>query len=301
MASTASTALARWSRALIAKIDASAQLEALGDKVSSAIQPNVPPGLVRDLLSGTPLGHPAHPLCTDMVIGAWTSAFFLDCVPTATNRRAARFLVGTGLLCALPTVATGLSDVADTAGASRRIGMAHALTNLTGTALYYGSWRARRRGHDVTGIAWGMAGTTVVTLGAYLGGHLSFRRGIGVDNTVFDHTPHTVSVAYHDVDEGRVIGVDVEGVRVAVARHDGKVRALVARCSHRGGPLDEGQIVVDDCLECPWHGSRFSLGDGAVVRGPAVAPQPVVEVVVQTYPTTSDTPAPEDVVTPLRA
>jgi nitrite reductase/ring-hydroxylating ferredoxin subunit/uncharacterized membrane protein len=300
MASTASTVVARWSRALVAKIDESTALEAIGDKVSSAIQPNVPPGLVRDLLSGTPLGHPAHPIFTDMVIGAWTSAFFLDCVPTAANRRASRFLVGTGLLCALPTVATGLSDVADTAGSSRRIGMAHAITNLAGSALYFGSWRARRRGHDVRGIAWGMAGTTVVTVGAYLGGHLSFRRGIGVDNTVFDHTPHTVTVAHDDVGDEAVIGVDVEGVRVAVARHDGKVRALVARCSHRGGPLDEGPIV-GDCLECPWHGSRFSLGDGAVTRGPAVAPQPVVEVVVQTYPPTSATPAPEDVVTPLRA
>jgi nitrite reductase/ring-hydroxylating ferredoxin subunit/uncharacterized membrane protein len=299
MPPTPSTALARWSRALIAKIDESTALEAIGDRVSSAIQPNFPPGLARDLLSGTPLGHPAHPLCTDMVIGAWTSAFFLDCVPTRANRRAARFLVGTGLLCALPTVAPGLSDVADTAGTSRRIGMAHALTNLAGSALYLGSWRARRRGHDARGIAWGMAGTTVVTVGAYLGGHLSFRRGIGVDNTVFDRVPHSVTVDRDDVAEGAVIGVDVEGVRVAVARHDGRVRALVARCSHRGGPLDEGTIE-GDCLECPWHASRFSLGDGAVVRGPAVAPQPVVDVVVQTYPK-AETPAPEDVVTPLRA
>ena len=300
MTSTASTALARWSRALIAKIEQSPQLERLGAAVGDPIQQRFPPGTVRDLLSGTPIGHPAHPLCTDMVIGAWTSAFFLDCVPTRANRRAARFLVGTGLLCALPTVATGLSDFADTAGPSRRIGTAHALTNLVGSTLYLGSWRARRRGHDGRGIAWGMAGTAVVTLGAYLGGHLSFRRGIGVDNTVFDATPHSVTVAHDDLGEGAVVGVDVDGVRVAVARHDGRARALVARCSHRGGPLDEGTIV-GDCLECPWHASRFSLGDGSVVRGPAVAPQPVVEVVVQTYPDAAQQPAPEDVVTPLRA
>jgi nitrite reductase/ring-hydroxylating ferredoxin subunit/uncharacterized membrane protein len=300
MPTDASTAVARWSRVLLAKIDTSPQLGALGTKVSSVVQSKLPPGPVRDLLSGTPLGHPAHPLCTDMVIGAWTSAFFLDCVPTAANRRAARFLVGTGLLAAVPTVATGLSDVADTVGPSRRVGMAHALTNLTGTALYLVSWRARRAGHDVAGIAWGMAGTTVVTLGAFLGGHLSFRLGVGVDNTAFDHMPHTVSVDNDAVAEGEVIGVDAEDVRVAVARHRGKVRALVARCSHRGGPLDEGHIV-DDCLECPWHGSRFSLGDGQVLRGPAVAPQPVVEVVVQTYPTADERPAPETEVTPLRA
>jgi len=259
-------------------IDGSGALEALGDTVSSAIQPNFPPGLVRDLLSGTPLGHPAHPVLTDVVVGAWTSASLLDCVPTAANRRASRFLVGTGLLCALPTVATGLSDVADTAGPSRRIGMAHALVNLAGTALHLESWRARRRGHHAVGAIWGLAGTTVVAVGAHLGGHLSFRRGIGVDNTVFDPTPATVAIGHDAVGEGEVKGVDVDGVRVAVARHRGRVTAMVARCSHRGGPLDEG-AVVGGCLECPWHRSRFSLDDGSVVRGPAVAPQAIVATV----------------------
>ena len=60
--------------------------------------------------------------------------------------------------------------------------------------------------------------------------------------------------------------------------HHGRVTAMVARCSHRGAPLDEG-AVVDGCLECPWHRSRFSLDDGSVVRGPAVAPQAIVATV----------------------
>ncbi len=34
----------------------------------------------------------------------------------------------------------------------------------------------------------------------------------------------------------------------------------------------------DGCVECPWHGSRFRLADGSVARGPAFAPQPVVDV-----------------------
>jgi nitrite reductase/ring-hydroxylating ferredoxin subunit len=43
-------------------------------------------------------------------------------------------------------------------------------------------------------------------------------------------------------------------------------------CSHAGGPLSEG-TVLGDVVECPWHGSRFCLADGSVVRGPATFPQ----------------------------
>ena len=48
-------------------------------------------------------------------------------------------------------------------------------------------------------------------------------------------------------------------------------------CAHAGGPLDKGTLV-DGCVECPWHGSRFRLADGHVARGPAVYDQPVFEV-----------------------
>ncbi|MDX6230497.1 MAG: hypothetical protein QOI76_3887, partial [Frankiales bacterium] len=44
------------------------------------------------------------------------------------------------------------------------------------------------------------------------------------------------------------------------------------------GPLASGRIHAEggeDCVTCPWHGSTFRLRDGAVVHGPATAPQPV--------------------------
>jgi nitrite reductase/ring-hydroxylating ferredoxin subunit len=43
-----------------------------------------------------------------------------------------------------------------------------------------------------------------------------------------------------------------------------------------GGPLAEGGLV-DECLECPWHGSRFRLTDGSVRRGPSAYRQPYLE------------------------
>jgi nitrite reductase/ring-hydroxylating ferredoxin subunit len=50
-----------------------------------------------------------------------------------------------------------------------------------------------------------------------------------------------------------------------------------ATCSHAGGPLAQG-TVVDGCLECPWHSSRFWVDNGRVARGPALYDQPSYEL-----------------------
>jgi nitrite reductase/ring-hydroxylating ferredoxin subunit len=69
-------------------------------------------------------------------------------------------------------------------------------------------------------------------------------------------------------------------VPVLLTRQDGRVYALADRCSHRGGPLHQGE-VADGCVTCPWHGSVFRLEDGSVVRGPAAYPQPALDVRVE--------------------
>jgi nitrite reductase/ring-hydroxylating ferredoxin subunit len=63
---------------------------------------------------------------------------------------------------------------------------------------------------------------------------------------------------------------------VMLVRRGGQVLALHNRCTHRGGPLDQGDLD-DRTVTCPWHGSVFRLEDGAVERGPATAPQPRYE------------------------
>jgi nitrite reductase/ring-hydroxylating ferredoxin subunit len=65
-------------------------------------------------------------------------------------------------------------------------------------------------------------------------------------------------------------------VPVVVVAQQGEIHALAARCSHMGGPLDEGELE-DGCIRCPWHASVFRWRDGSVVQGPATAPQPRFE------------------------
>jgi len=56
---------------------------------------------------------------------------------------------------------------------------------------------------------------------------------------------------------------------LVLVRSGDTVNALHAVCAHAGGPLAEG-TVVDGCIECPWHASRFRLSDGRLRRVPSV-------------------------------
>lgn len=234
-----------------------AALDRPANALAGLVTRTVPDGAVKDLLSGTWLGHALHPLLTDLPIGFWTSAWVLDLVGGRPMRPAAQRLVGLGVLSAVPTAASGLVDWADTTGRSRRTGVVHAAANSTALLCYALSWRARRRGSHTTGVVLGLMGAAAATVGGALGGHLSFALGVGVDNTVFDDHPE---------------GWFAPGDEVLVV--DG--HAIANRCTHRGGPLREGD-VDGDCVTCPWHASRFRLDTGEVVTGPATRPQPTFD------------------------
>jgi nitrite reductase/ring-hydroxylating ferredoxin subunit len=67
---------------------------------------------------------------------------------------------------------------------------------------------------------------------------------------------------------------------VLVLLADGEFFVLHDRCSHMAAPLHQGEFVDQDgdrCVVCPWHRSVFRLTDGVIVRGPATAPQPVLD------------------------
>src|SRR5919202_4848164 len=144
---------------------------------------------VKDLLSGTWLGHALHPLLQLAPLGTWMSAVLLDL--TGGDEDAADRLLGVGLLAAIPTVASGLTDWSDTVAREdvRRVGLVHASSNATGLALFVASLAARRRGARGRGKLLALAGMGAVGVGGYLGGHLSYAEGVGVDETVFEAYP----------------------------------------------------------------------------------------------------------------
>ena len=90
---------------MIEEVDA---LDAVAEPLQRAVRTVVPQDTVlKDLLSGTWLGHPVHPPLTDVVIGAWTSALALDLVGGDQTDKAAERLIGIGILAAVPTALSG--------------------------------------------------------------------------------------------------------------------------------------------------------------------------------------------------
>ncbi|MGH2840297.1 MAG: DUF2231 domain-containing protein, partial [Solirubrobacteraceae bacterium] len=124
-------------------------LDAPGKTIARQVRKLLPGGTVKDLLSGSWMGHALHPPLTDVPIGTWTSATVLDLVGGRDCEKAAERLIGIGIAAAVPTAVSGWSDWADTEPASdevRRIGIVHAVSNITALGLYAASLAARRRG-----------------------------------------------------------------------------------------------------------------------------------------------------------
>ena len=236
---------------------------------------------VKDVLSGTWLGHPLHPPLTDVVVGSWTSAWLLDLFGGANARGASKLLLGTGVVAALPTAASGASDWAELRGGTRRVGLVHALGNTTALTLQLLSLRARHRGAHWHGVGLSSLAMGVASGSAWLGGHLSFGRGVGVNQTAFEQFPAgwTAVAEESQLESGALLRGEADGIGVLLVRRLGEIHAIADRCSHRGCSLADGTLR-EGTITCKCHGSTFTL-DGRVVTGPATSPQPSLDVRVR--------------------
>ena len=219
-------------------------------------------------------------MLTDVPIGAWTAAETLDLLGGPRYESAANGLLGFGVLSSIPTAVTGLSELSDVVtGKDRALGALHALTNIGASTLFAASYLAGRRGRGPASKALSLAGFVAVLGGGFLGGHLSYRRGIGVDQTAFEARVRNWSdaMAIEELPDGKPTKVRVGTTDILLFRNGDEIHAIANRCTHRGGPLDQGE-VADGAVRCPWHDSTFDLATGEVVQGPATAPQPRYEV-----------------------
>ena len=235
----------------------------------------------KDLLNGVWLGHALHPVLTDLPIGFWTAALALDCCG-GDFEDGADTLVALGLLSAVPTAVAGLADWQYTTDEPRRLGAVHGGLNVAGVLLYAISLSQRLAGGRGAGRATALLGYGVMSAASYLGGSLISKHHLGVDRANEQPLPRDFVrvLAESELVEGTPHRAEAGGVPVVLVRHGGRVEALAATCSHMAGPLDEGTLE-DGSIVCPWHGSRFALEDGHVLRGPATFPQPCFETRVR--------------------
>ncbi len=252
------------------------------------------PGPLRDALNGVWLGHPLHPVLAQAPVGAWLSATVLDGWPRSRKNNAGkprgresggeagqRRLVAFGLVAAGAAALAGAADWSEQHEQQMRVGVVHAAANVTAAGFYGASLLTRR---PAASRALRLAGLAAVAAGGLLGGHIAFRLSGGANQA--EPVPHLVQPGWHDLmpaaglQDARPVKAMLGEVPVVVIRDGSAVHVLAGRCSHLSGPLAEGELDAGG-LSCPWHGSVFRITDGAVVRGPATAPQPVFKTRVR--------------------
>jgi nitrite reductase/ring-hydroxylating ferredoxin subunit/uncharacterized membrane protein len=234
----------------------------------------------KNALHGVWLGHPLHPVFTDVPIGAWTTALALDAAANGDPgmRRAATFAIGVGLAGAVGAAASGLTDWAETDGQSRRAGLIHGLLNITATTLFATAFALRRRDSHESGRMCAWTGYAVALGAAYLGGDLVYGQRIGVTHADVDPPKEfTPAIDGAALAENTMVRARTGDADVLLVRQHGQVCALVHSCAHLGGPLSEGTLK-EGSVVCPWHGSEFALEDGRVLNGPATHNQPSLAV-----------------------
>lgn len=242
---------------------------------------------IKNALNGVWLGHALHPALTDVALGAWVTSSLLDLLdePSAADKA---LLIG--VLSSLPTAAAGAADWSDTQDEPRRAGLAHAILNTGALGCFAMSLLARRSGSRALGAGLSATGLALASVSAWIGGELVYNAGTAVSRTAWEPMgtgDFQVAARAESLSEGQLaageIVVDGQTVRLVLLKRGNQVLALSGTCTHWGGPLAEGRFVEGDCVECPWHGSRFDMHDGRVVQGPASVAQPLYEARIREH------------------
>ena len=83
-----------------------------------------------------------------------------------------------------------------------------------------------------------------------------------------------------DFPKGSLKLVTVAGEEVVVGNVGDKLCAIANKCTHRGGPLHEGELE-GTTITCPWHGGQFDMATGKVLAPPPMKDGACFDVQVQ--------------------
>ena len=207
----------------------------------------------------------------------------LSLIPPARKAEwAADASIAIGLVGAVGSAATGLTDWSDVDPPARRTGLIHGALNISATALFATSLVLRRKKSRTAGRLTAALGYAVMSYAAHLGGKMVYENRVGVDRTAGQPLPQefVAVLAESDLADNKPTRAVHDNVPILLVRRGGRLFAMAETCSHFSGPLSEGKLDGDSIV-CPWHNSRFALEDGRVLDGPAVHPQPCLDARVR--------------------
>ncbi len=235
---------------------------------------------IQHFLNGTWLGHPVHAVVTDVPIGALTVSIVADLISQPVVADVSLVL---GILAMIASAVTGLADYTEVDGTARNRATVHSAIMVVALVLYAISLliRSGQPADRLVPIVLAGVAYLLLALGANIGGDLVYLVGTHVNR----HAWRGAGTKWIKLDLGGLPDIPEGGPTklkagindLAVIREGDRILAVHAQCAHAGGPLAEGTLV-GDAIECPWHGSRFRMANGHVVRGPAMYDQPAYDV-----------------------
>jgi nitrite reductase/ring-hydroxylating ferredoxin subunit/uncharacterized membrane protein len=234
---------------------------------------------VKSWLNGKWLGHSLHATLTDVPIGVLTLAIIFD---FADLRQAADWAIIFGILAMAAAAVTGAADYADTDDDARAVATVHSTLMVISLVVYLISLWLRLVepiGDRTSAIAAGIAGYLILAAGAWVGGDVVYALGNMVNRHAwrFYGQPKWQRLDLAEIPQGQPVKAKAGTQNVVVVRDGETIFALHEQCAHAGGPLSEGRIV-DGCIECPWHASRYELATGRRRSGPTTFDQPRYDV-----------------------
>ena len=235
---------------------------------------------LQDFLNGSWLGHSLHPVLTDVVVGGSTVAVLLEVLGwfgVSDLRTAIAWTLALTWISALGTIVTGLTDYKDTAtGDERNVAGLHGLINIVATVAFIVAFLAYLGPGGTLGPVLLIGGYLVLSVGAFIGGHVVFKYGYMVNHNAFARGKRakefTPVLPAAELPENAPTKASLGATTLVLVRRGDLVHALKETCSHAGGPLSQGTLE-GDTIVCPWHSSAFRLSDGAVRHGPAATRQ----------------------------
>jgi nitrite reductase/ring-hydroxylating ferredoxin subunit/uncharacterized membrane protein len=248
---------------------------------------------LKDILEGKPVRSPLHPAIVHLPIALFPLSVIFDVASWMTSRgnvplgRASFLCLLAGIATALIAAVFGVVDYTDIRDdhPAKKTATAHLVLNLIAVGIFAASAGLRfgelaEPKTPALPLILSVIGVCVLSYSGYLGGVLVYDDGIGVGRhrrptrtptgTIAVHTKGRATAVASETDlrEGETLRVDLDGAIVAVVRTGSEVHAFQEFCTHRYGPLSEGEFRGCEVI-CPWHGSRFDFRTGKVTGGPA--------------------------------
>jgi uncharacterized membrane protein/nitrite reductase/ring-hydroxylating ferredoxin subunit len=231
--------------------------------------------------------HPIHPILVTFPIALYIITFICDIVYYVNGKELyhstahllSKAAVGSALLAAVPGLIDFIFTVPPESSGKKRAAK-HGMLNVTVLVLFVSAlWQRNNETHSLIVIILEGVGIVLLAIAGWLGGTLVYRNQIGVDPRYAESGKwHEVyiekaegSIEVGTTDELKVNQMKLVHVgkkRIVIARSENGYKAFDDRCTHRGGSLAGGAMICGT-VQCPWHGSQFTVHDGKVASGPA--------------------------------